>query len=1264
SLVDFTLPETGSYTINVREDNGDKTSNYWLSLQCREDLITTADTLKNELGSFNAQIPNPGYIQAYLFLVNKSDTTEIVIERNNGSFEPDYQLMLNDSIIYSQYNSNKLIIPDSCFEESGQYILFVSDYMADETGEYQFSWKGITQNIVLISDILSHQDVYNLGDEITPKAVIKNIGWENVTAQLRLKIFETYDEKVDNITLLPGQEKTLELKNWTPFSEGSFTGIWTTENNLGYGGDFYNERFCVTDGKGPEIYSVSPETGANGGDFTLTITGKAFQAGLKAALFNDDYPSGRIAENSDINYLSSDSIEATFDLSNVPESKFHVKIINPDDSTFVFYEGFMVTQFNGKELTLNTWEEIEIAAGTQEVYGINITDQTENLFFLVKKATKIGHHGTWTGGMRVFRQGTLIADESGTQDYDFHFKNMPPGRYYIEVWSQQEAEAQIKVGDHVDKLTFGEWHKGLVLKGWGSDWTQIDVPENTDSLYFETQGFGIYSNLQIFYDSLGNKENYHYFDDYKKGNHLSGSIANPVPGRYYLKYMDSDNVVGGDSQERDYLINVDIKSIEESEPLKPIITSLSTYEGGKSDIVTITIVGSGLDSLSTVYLIRDGYMDVPADSIIGNSSKKNLIAVFNLSTTDLGEWSLKVLNPDGQVATSAKKFNVISENNKELWINIIGRNKIRIGRWQNYIISFGNNGTVDAGGVITLQVPNGIHCKIYYGQPVEETSTYVTINKVPLTLWTLVPAKESRQIVLGLLIPSKLNSKSVNINLNDLDEINAKFKKSNWLARFFWKFFAKRQGEIIYHVLKGNGFNVDPNEMMEWNNEAVQTFADFQKNNPVIVQNPADLSNWAMRKKLYDNSDEMLRKKPQEINDAQQEELQDLTDEAEYSLPFEDVSSSTPEDKYGTTGIGVSHYVSNFHKNLYKIDFWNHDTATANAQEVFILDTLDINFNDTTLNFTEFGFLRWKVPLQGGQYFNVNVDMRPDMNLRVNVEGKYEPDSREISYIFRSLDPNTLDYPEDPLAGFLPPIDSTGYQIGWVEYEVEPNKDLPDSTILKNQAWVNFDGVGPTNPAPKEGPWTNMIDAVPPESFVESLPALVNEDSVLVKWQGTDSGSGVKNYTIYFSENNIDFTPWLSNFAGDSSYFYGETGKTYYFYSIAKDNVGITEPPKTNFEAMVQFEFETGINEIVNEGNDGDILIYPNPTECCFRVVSGLNCTSSKTIVLFNSMGQKILQKQYDSKEITIDLSNQAKGIYYVNVSCENSQANEKIIIY
>jgi hypothetical protein len=375
------------------------------------------------------------------------------------------------------------------------------------------------------------------------------------------------------------------------------------------------------------------------------------------------------------------------------------------------------------------------------------------------------------------------------------------------------------------------------------------------------------------------------------------------------------------------------------------------------------------------------------------------------------------------------------------------------------------------------------------------------------------------------------------------------------------------------------------------------------------------------------------------------------------------VKSTTPEDKYGTTGFGKGGSISKDQKLTYRVDFWNHENATTNAQEVFIKDTLDVDFNDKTLNFTEVGFLKWKLPLDGGQYFKVNVDMRPDMNIIVNAEGKYDPKSREISWVFRSLDPVTLDYPEDPLAGFLPPIDSTGYQIGWVEYSINSNNDIQDGTTLTNRAWVNFDGVGPTNPAPKEAPWSNMIDDTPPESFViDTLPAVVYADSVLVSWQGTDAGSGIKNYTIYFSENNIDFTPWLNDFTGDSAYFFGKNGKTYYFYSISTDNVGLAEPQKKDFEAMVTFNFTTGINDVSNKPGDGDIFIYPNPAECCFRVVSMLNCTSAKTIDVFNSMGKRILQKQFDSNEITVDLSNHAKGIYYVTVTCDKKQVSKKVI--
>jgi hypothetical protein len=43
-------------------------------------------------------------------------------------------------------------------------------------------------------------------------------------------------------------------------------------------------------------------------------------------------------------------------------------------------------------------------------------------------------------------------------------------------------------------------------------------------------------------------------------------------------------------------------------------------------------------------------------------------------------------------------------------------------------------------------------------------------------------------------------------------------------------------------------------------------------------------------------------------------------------------------------------------------------------------------------------------------------------------------------------------------------------------------------------------------------------------------------------------------------------------------------------------------------------------------------------------------------------MGKRILQKQFDSNEITVDLSNHAKGIYYVTVTCDKKQVSKKVI--
>ncbi len=287
------------------------------------------------------------------------------------------------------------------------------------------------------------------------------------------------------------------------------------------------------------------------------------------------------------------------------------------------------------------------------------------------------------------------------------------------------------------------------------------------------------------------------------------------------------------------------------------------------------------------------------------------------------------------------------------------------------------------------------------------------------------------------------------------------------------------------------------------------------------------------------------------------------------------ISSVTPEDKYGPMGYDQNNglplsekqrFIAEGERFSYQIDYWNKEDATAPAAEVFIRDTLDLNFDINTVNFTEIGFLRWKMPLEGGQFFDVMVDMRPDMDLLVQVTGQVDHESREIYWVHRSLDPVTMELPEDPMAGYLPPIDTAGYNIGWVSFTVEPVDSLGHNTLFQNQAHVNFDGVGPWGPAPPYGPFTNTIDQAPPISRVNPLEHRL-PPSFEVSWFGQDEGSGVAHYTVFVAKDSSEFVPWLEQHTDSIGLFNGEENSHYSFYIISQDHTGNREQKADTVEA-------------------------------------------------------------------------------------------------
>ena len=143
----------------------------------------------------------------------------------------------------------------------------------------------------------------------------------------------------------------------------------------------------------------------------------------------------------------------------------------------------------------------------------------------------------------------------------------------------------------------------------------------------------------------------------------------------------------------------------------------------------------------------------------------------------------------------------------------------------------------------------------------------------------------------------------------------------------------------------------------------------------------------------------------------------------------------------------------------YRIEFEN-DTAfaTRSAIVVEIRDTLDEAMFDLS-SYEPTGIkIGEKVEyLDGKQSFVKTMDMRPEINGLVEVEGNYEAQKGVMTWLFTSLDPMTMEPTNDPMQGFLPVNYNGTSGIGEISYNVKLKQRLTDGTEVPNRASIMFD---------------------------------------------------------------------------------------------------------------------------------------------------------------------------------------------------------------
>jgi len=263
-----------------------------------------------------------------------------------------------------------------------------------------------------------------------------------------------------------------------------------------------------------------------------------------------------------------------------------------------------------------------------------------------------------------------------------------------------------------------------------------------------------------------------------------------------------------------------------------------------------------------------------------------------------------------------------------------------------------------------------------------------------------------------------------------------------------------------------------------------------------------------------------------------------------------------PNGKFGSSmGTG---YVSDEEPLRYTILFENDALlATAPAQEVVVTDALDTTKLDLdTFSLGPIVFGEHQVfPPAGAQDFFTDVDLRPEQNLLVRIRALLERATGVVTWRFTSLDPDTLDFPEDALAGFLPPNVNPPAGDGGVSFTVKAKPLLPSGTQVCNDADIVFD----VNPPIVTEPWCNGIDRDPPQSAVAALPAVSGSTTIPLAWSGSDVGSRIVEYQVFASADGGPYELVVPATLDTGATFTGEAGRSYAFYSVARDDAGNVE---------------------------------------------------------------------------------------------------------
>jgi parallel beta-helix repeat protein len=613
---------------------------------------------------------------------------------------------------------------------------------------------------------------------------------------------------------------------------------------------------------------------------------------------------------------------------------------------------------------------------------------------------------------------------------------------------------------------------------------------------------------------------------------------------------------------------------------EPAIIFVSPNIGENIHLTSISIRGKGFRYGATVKLSKFGCQDIIGTETSYIDSSK-IITNFDLVGRQLGDYNIVITNPDNEELTLLNGF-TIGEGYTNLWVDIIGRNEIRPLRHQTYVIRYGNHGNINA-----ICVP------LWISGILKDTQINLQFDIIDppqmdgqeLIDWSQIPiyAETDKEIILPFLIPIiPVNYDGiVKIGLTIQPHQFIPFEIHAWLGEPF--FFSQPHWDLIQCIgeLGAAIMQFPPGYdclfsallfLQEWIIKNYESPIGQTQN--LFSHFMADIN------LLNQCSEFTLPPVYAQVVDL----MQDINNfwslvkpgspcyktfniwETTHSI--QPVIAMDPNEKTGPIGIGDMNAIPIEGLFDYIVYFENVDSATAAAEEVLVIDTLDANLDFSTYSIQEivFGDTIITIP-QPSKTYSDNIVLNDTTHVQITCS--FDSIAGIAQWYLRGTDPRDGWY-----MGFLPPNVNSPEGEGHIAFTIEPKQNLVSGTQIRNRASIIFD----VNPPMMTNEVFNTIDAEIPESEITNI-AHLKPPYIKIDWMGQDdsAGSGIKSFSLFASGNGGPYSLWLNDTLCTEGIFTAEEFSRYDFYSEVIDSVGHKEPmpmePDTSIQPMAFYEF-------------------------------------------------------------------------------------------